>query len=88
VEGLDSATLVAALDVEGVCASAGSACTSGALEPSHVAVALGVPSDIAAGLIRFSLGRETTEADVHTVIEVFQRVVQVGRSCAQPAGRL
>ncbi|NGO40324.1 cysteine desulfurase [Limisphaera ngatamarikiensis] len=88
VEGLDSATLVAALDVEGVCASAGSACTSGALEPSHVAVALGVPSDIAAGLVRFSLGRETTEADVHTVIEVFQRVVQVGRSCGQPAGRL
>lgn len=88
VEGLDSATLVAALDVEGVCASAGSACTSGALEPSHVAVALGVPSDVAAGLVRFSLGRETTEADVHTVIEVFQRAVQVGRSCGQPAGRL
>jgi cysteine desulfurase len=88
VERLDSATLVAALDVEGVCASAGSACTSGALEPSHVAVALGVPSDVAAGLVRFSLGRETTEADVHTVIEVFQRVVQVGRSCGQPAGRL
>jgi cysteine desulfurase len=88
VEGLDSATLVAALDVEGVCASAGSACTSGALEPSHVAVALGVPSDVAAGLVRFSLGRETTEPDVHTVIEVFQRVVQVGRSCGQPAGRL
>ena len=88
VEGLDSATLVAALDVEGVCTSAGSACTSGALEPSHVAVALGVPPEVAGGLVRFSLGRENTEADVRAAIEAFEKVVRVGRTCGQPAQQL
>jgi len=88
VEGLDSATLVAALDVEGICVSAGSACTSGALEPSHVAVALGLPPEVAGGLVRFSLGRENTEADVRAVIEAFEKVVRVGRTCGQPARQL
>lgn len=88
VEGLDSATLVAALDVEGVCTSAGSACTSGALEPSHVAVALGVAPEVAGGLVRFSLGRENTEADVRAAIEAFEKVVRVGRTCGQPAQQL
>jgi len=88
VEGLDSATLVAALDVEGICVSAGSACPSGALEPSHVAVALGLPPEVAGGLVRFSLGRENTEADVRAVIEAFEKVVRVGRTCGQPARQL
>lgn len=88
VEGLDSATLVAALDVEGICASAGSACSSGALEPSHVALALGVRREVAGGLVRFSLGRENTEAEVDTAVEVFRRVVEVARASEQPAKRL
>ncbi|MCS7089209.1 MAG: cysteine desulfurase family protein [Verrucomicrobiota bacterium] len=85
VHGVDSATLLAALDVRGVSASAGSACSSGALEPSHVALALGIPRELASGLIRFSLGRETTETDVRTTVEIFQEAVEVARQCGQPA---
>ncbi len=72
---VDGEMLLAALDLEGVSASAGSACTSGALEPSHVLLALGVDRDVAAATVRFSLGRSTTEADVATAAEALTRVV-------------
>lgn len=81
VEGLDSVTLVAGLDLEGVCASAGSACSAGAMEPSHVATALGVPPQVAAGLVRFSLGRENTDEDIPRIAHAFRRVVERGRTC-------
>ena len=61
---LDGEMLIAGLDLAGVSASAGSACTSGALEPSPVLLALGVDRDTASATVRFSLGRDTTEADV------------------------
>ena len=73
---LDGEMLLVALDLEGVHASAGSACTSGALEPSHVLQALGVPRETAAATVRFSLGRDTTAADIATAAEALERVVR------------
>ncbi len=63
------------LSAEGICASSGSACTSGSLEPSHVLLALKVPFTAVHGSIRFSLSRYTTDAEVDRIIEVFPRVV-------------
>lgn len=73
--GLDGEMLLAALDLDGVAVSAGSACTSGALEPSHVLLALGVPRDLADATLRFSLGRTTTAAEVAGAAETVGRVV-------------
>ena len=70
VPGADSIMLLAALDVEGICASSGSACSAGSLEPSHVILALGVEKDAANSLVRFSLGRETTAEEIAIVEQV------------------
>lgn len=64
VRGADSLGLIANLDLDGVCASSGSACSSGSITPSHVLLAMGLAPDQASSLVRFSLGRETTEAEV------------------------
>lgn len=72
---VDGEMLLMALDLEGVHASAGSACTSGALEPSHVLLALGVPRETAGASVRFSFGRETTAEDVAAAAEALDRVV-------------
>ncbi len=71
----DSESLLLGLDLEGIAASSGSACTSGSLEPSHVIAALGLPARYASGTLRLSLGRWTTEADVDYVCEVLPRVL-------------
>lgn len=63
------------LDLEGICASTGSACSSTSLKPSHVLLALGLPPEQAHGSLRFSLGKENTEADVEQVIEVLANIV-------------
>jgi cysteine desulfurase len=63
------------LDAEGICASSGSACTSGSLEPSHVLRAMKVPFTAIHGSVRFSLSRYNTDADVDHVIEVLPKVV-------------
>jgi cysteine desulfurase len=63
------------LSAEGICASSGSACTSGSLEPSHVLIALKVPFTAVHGSIRFSLSRYNTEEHVDRIIEVFPRIV-------------
>jgi cysteine desulfurase len=63
------------LSAEGICASSGSACTSGSLEPSHVLIALKVPFTAVHGSIRFSFSRYNTEEDVDRIIEVFPQVV-------------
>lgn len=75
VAGAESAVLLAALDLEGVCASSGSACSSGALEHSHVVKAIGVPEDEQRSLIRFSLGRENTEDDVRILESVLPEII-------------
>jgi len=76
VPGADPEMLLAALDLEGIAASSGSACSSGAVEPSHVLMAMGLPAEIAGPSVRFSLGRDSTEQDVDRVLEVFPRVVE------------
>jgi cysteine desulfurase len=64
VAGADSIALLAALDLEGICASSGSACSAGSVEPSHVMLAMGVPDEEANALLRFSLGRETNAEEI------------------------
>ena len=75
VPGGDSISLLAGLDLEGICASSGSACSAGSLEPSHVMLALGVPRDEANALVRFSLGRETTAEEIEHVERVLPDVI-------------
>lgn len=75
VPGADSLSLLAGLDLEGICASSGSACSAGSLEPSHVMLALGVPKDEANSLVRFSLGRESTLAEVEHVERVLPEAI-------------
>ncbi len=76
VRGTDSIALLAGLDMEGVCASSGSACSAGSLEPSHVIRALGLDEALAHSLVRFSLGRESTADEVRYVSEVLPEVVK------------
>jgi cysteine desulfurase len=76
VDGADSIALMACLDLEGVCASSGSACSAGSLEPSHVISALGVEKHLANSLVRFSLGRDSTEAEVNHLIAILPNVIQ------------
>ena len=67
VQGTDGIALMATLDLEGICASSGSACSAGSLEPSHVLAAMGVPAGEANALVRFSLGRNSTRDEVDRV---------------------
>lgn len=69
MRGLENESLLYLLDEQGVCASAASACASGAMEPSHVLAAMGVPRDLANGSLRFSLGYTTTESDITAALE-------------------
>ncbi|HEY1662149.1 MAG TPA: cysteine desulfurase family protein [Verrucomicrobiae bacterium] len=78
VDGADSITLLAGLDVVGICASSGSACSAGSLEPSHVIVALG-RQKTANSLVRFSPGRETTPEEIDFVCSVLPEIVQRAR---------
>jgi cysteine desulfurase len=73
-DGIDSEALLMRLDLEGVAVSAGSACTSGALEPSHVIAALGIEAKWHRGVIRFSLGEATHDADVEYVVGLMMRI--------------
>ena len=73
--GADSLTLLAALDLEGVCASSGSACSVGSLEPSHVLLAMGASQVEASALVRFSLGSLSSASDIETAIAAFRAVI-------------
>ncbi len=79
VEDTDSIALLSGLDMEGVCASAGSACASGSVTPSHVALAMGAPPANANALVRLSLGRETSEAEISAACEIIPRVIARSR---------
>ena len=76
VRGCDSIALLAGLDLEGICASSGSACSAGSLEPSHVILALGVERKEANSLVRFSLGRESTLGEVERVESILPEVIE------------
>jgi cysteine desulfurase len=75
ITGIESEALLFLLDEEGVCASAASACASGAMEPSHVLAAMGVDRSVALGAIRLTLGRTTTAVDVDRAIDVIGTAV-------------
>jgi len=75
IDGIEGGDLVAALDLEGIEASTGSACTTGSVEPSHVLLAMGIEPERARGSLRLTFGRENTEADVETTIEAVTRCV-------------
>ena len=75
-EGIEGESLLLLLDDGGVCASSGSACTSGSLDPSHVLLAIGRPHEVAHGSLRLSLDRDTTAEDVETIIRVTRQVVE------------
>jgi cysteine desulfurase len=74
-EAIEREELLLALSEHGICASGGSSCASGALEPSHVLAAMGVPAARARGAIRFTLGHDTSDADIERVLAVVPGVV-------------
>ena len=79
-EGIEGEALLLLLDDKGICASSGSACTSGSLDPSHVLLAIGRPHEVAHGSLRLSLGDDVTEADIDYLIQSVSEVVSYLRS--------
>jgi cysteine desulfurase len=79
-EGVEAEPLLIGLDLAGVAASSQSACSAASLDPSHVLMALGMSREAAMGSLRLSLGRDTTDEDVDTVLDVLPRVVGELRS--------
>ena len=75
VDFVEGESVLLNLDLEGICASTGSACSSSSLKPSHALLALGLSPELAHGSLRFSLGRENTEEDVERVLEVLPGIV-------------
>lgn len=73
---IEGESLLLNLDLRGIAASSGSACTSGSLEPSHVLLAMGLTHEIAHGSLRLTLGRENTEGDVDYLLEVIPEIVE------------
>lgn len=73
---IEGESLLLMLDMCGICASSGSACTSGSLDPSHVLMAIGLPHEIAHGSLRLTLGRENTKEDVDYIIEKLPPIVE------------
>jgi hypothetical protein len=76
IEGVEGEAVLMALDLEGIAASSGSACTSGSLEPSHVLKAMGVPDELARGSLRLSVGKDNTHQDIERVLEVLPGIVE------------
>jgi cysteine desulfurase len=83
IDGVDSEVMLMLLDKEGVCCSAGSACTSGSLEPSHVLRAMGFSNERARGSLRLSLSRFTTPAEIDQALEIIPRAIEKLRSMNQ-----
>ena len=75
-EFIEGESLLLLLDMAGICASSGSACTSGSLDPSHVLMAIGLPHEIAHGSLRLTLGRENTAEDVDYIMEKLPPIVE------------
>ena len=79
-EGIEGESLLLMLDMQGICASSGSACTSGSLDPSHVLLAIGLPHEVAHGSLRLSLSDMNTEEDVDYILQVLPPIVERLRS--------
>jgi cysteine desulfurase len=82
LEGVEGEAVLIQLDLNGISASSGSACTTGSLEPSHVLTAMGVPPDIARASLRITLGHENTQADIERLLDVLPRAVEKLRALA------
>jgi cysteine desulfurase len=76
IPGIDSEAMLMHLDMAGIACSSGSACSTGAVEPSHVLSAMGVPHDLGVATLRFSFGRENTADDVAAVLAALPRIVE------------
>ena len=87
IPGTDSEAMLMHLDLAGICCSSGSACTTGAVTPSHVLTAMGVPHDLAIATLRFSFGTQNTMADVERLLDVLPRVVAKVRDLGKVLGR-
>ncbi len=74
-EFIEGESLLIMLDMKGICASSGSACTSGSLDPSHVLLAIGLPHEIAHGSLRLTLGEETTREEIDYVVDSLKEIV-------------
>ncbi|MDD2362266.1 MAG: cysteine desulfurase NifS [Oscillospiraceae bacterium] len=74
-EGIEGESLLLLLDFKGICASSGSACTSGSLDPSHVLLSIGLPHSIAHGSLRLSLSEDITDDDIDTMLEVIPPII-------------
>lgn len=83
VDGLEGGDLVAALDLEGIAASTGSACTTGAADPSHVLLAMGIQPAAAHGSLRLTLGHGSSEEDVRLTVEAMGRVLERVRGAGE-----
>jgi len=79
-EGIEGESLLLLLDAKGICASSGSACTSGSLDPSHVLLALGLPHEVAHGSLRLSLSEWNTEEEIDVILREVPKVVDYLRS--------
>lgn len=77
---IEGESLLIMLDMKGICASSGSACTSGSLDPSHVLLAIGLPHEIAHGSLRLTLGHDTTKEDISYTVEEIKKIVEHLRS--------
>ena len=78
-EGIEGESLLLLLDMEGISASSGSACTSGSLDPSHVLLSIGLPHEVAHGSLRLSLSEENTEEEIDFVLKTVPQVVELLR---------
>lgn len=78
-EGIEGESLLLSLDERGICASSGSACTSGSLDPSHVLLAIGRPHEVAHGSLRLTLSKYTTEKEINEVIKAVPEIVEYYR---------
>ena len=79
-QGIEGEALLLSLDLKGIAASSGSACTSGSIDPSHVLLAMGVKPELARSSIRFSLGKDNTEEDVDYTLQILPEIVNRLRS--------
>ncbi len=79
-QAVEGESIVLSLDMKGIAVSSGSACSSGAVEPSHVVMALGIPAELAQGSIRFSFGRHSDEADIDYILDTLEAEIARLRS--------
>ena len=85
---VEGSTLLIMLDMKGICASTGSACTASSSSPSHVLRAIGLPDDLARGSLRLTLGRNTTEEEIHIVVDALEEILENLRSVSEDYNRI